>query len=127
MLSSKNAAIFLSDLIRITSYNVCYTKLLRVWQSAGSRRKLRIVASLLISLGVLALTVGLFVPMQPRGTEQGLTGALHLIEGAVAMLMVLATMVFASTVFANRFRLYTFATIVVMLVFGAWSGIDAPS
>lgn len=98
-----------------------------VWQSAGSRRKLRIVASLLISLGLLALTVGLFVPMQPRGTEQGLMGALHLIEGAVAMLMVLATMIFASTAFTNRFRLYTFATIVVMLVFGALSGMDTPS
>lgn len=98
-----------------------------VWQSAGSRHKLKVVASLLIILGILALTVGLFVPMQPRGTEQGLTGALHLIEGAVAMLIVLVAMVFACTEFDGRFRLYTFTTIVVMLVFGAWSGMDAPS
>ena len=42
------------------------------------------VGGLLVALGVMALTIGPFVPMQPRGTEQGLTGALHLAEGAVA-------------------------------------------
>lgn len=97
-----------------------------VGQSAGDRRRLRVVAGLLIGLGVLALTAGMFVPMRPRGTEQGLTGALHLVEGAVAMLMVLAAMGFASTAFGSRFRLYTIATIALVLVFGAWSGMEAP-
>ena len=95
-------------------------------QAAGSNGRLRVVAGLLIGLGVLALTVGQFVPMRPRGTEQGLTGALHLIEGAVAMLMVMATMGIAATVFGSRFRLYTIATIALVLAFGAWSGMDVP-
>ncbi len=99
---------------------------LGIWQSAGERRRLRVVAGLLIALGVMALTVGQLVPMRPRGTEQGLTGALHLIEGAVAMLMVLAAMVIAATTFGRRFRLYTIATIAVVLAFGAWSGMEAP-
>ena len=97
-----------------------------VWQSAAGRRRLRVAAGLLIGLGVLALTVGQFVPMQPRGTNQGLTGALHLIEGAVAVLMLVATMVFAATAFGRGFRVYTVATIVLMLAFGAWSGMEAP-
>jgi len=97
-----------------------------VWQSVGSERRLRVVAGLLVGLGVLALTVGQFVPMRPRGTEQGLTGALHLVEGAVAMLMVMVAMGVAATAFGSRFRLYTFATIALVLVFGAWSGTDAP-
>lgn len=97
-----------------------------VWQSAGDRRRLRVVAGLLVGLGILALTVGLFVPMRPRGTEQGLTGALHLVEGAVAMLMVLAAMGLASTVFGRRFRLYSIVTIALVLIFGAWSGTDVP-
>lgn len=96
------------------------------WRSAGRRHRLRMVAGLVIGLGILALTVGLFVPMQPRGTEQGLTGALHLIEGAVAMLMVLAAMGIASTAFGRRFRVYTLATIALVLLFGASSGMDAP-
>jgi len=97
-----------------------------VWRSAGSDRRLRAVAGLLVGLGVLALAVGQFVPMQPRGTEQGLTGALHLVEGAVAMLMVMAAMGFAAAAFGGRFRLYTFATIALILAFGAWSAMDAP-
>jgi hypothetical membrane protein len=97
-----------------------------VWQSAWGRRSLRVAAGLLVGLGVLALTVGQFVPMRLRGTEQGLTGALHLVEGAVAVLMLLTAMGFAATGLGSRFRLYTIATIVLMLAFGAWSAIEAP-
>jgi hypothetical membrane protein len=97
-----------------------------VWQSAAGRRRIRVVAGLLIGFGVLALTVGQFVPMRPRGTEQGLTGALHLVEGMVAMLMILAAMGFAATALDKRFRVYTLATIALMFVFGAWSGMEAP-
>ncbi len=97
-----------------------------VWQAANGRRRIRVTAGLLVGLGILALTVGQFVPMRPRGTEQGLTGALHLIEGGVAMLMVFGAMGFAATAFNRPFYLYTIATIAVVLVFGAWSGMEAP-
>lgn len=98
-----------------------------VWKSAAGRRGIRVAGGLLIALGVMALTVGQFVPMQPRGNEQGLTGALHLIEGMVAMLLVLAAMGFAAAALGRRFRLYTIASIVVVVAFGAWSGMDAPA
>jgi|SRR5262245_37465485 len=42
-----------------------------VWQSAASRRKLRVIGGLLVKLGVMALTVGQFVPIRLRGTNQG--------------------------------------------------------
>ncbi len=88
--------------------------------------RIRVVAGLVVGLGVLALTVGQFAPMRPRGTVQGLTGALHLGEGMVAVLMVVAAMGAAATALGRRFRFYTIATIAVMLAFGAWSGIEAP-
>lgn len=97
-----------------------------VRRSAAAARRLRVAGSLLVALGVMALTVGQFVPMRLRGTEQGLIGALHLAEGAVAVLMIVAAIGFAATVLGTRFRLYSLATIVVMLAFGAWSGMDAP-
>lgn len=96
-----------------------------VWQSAAGRRRIRVVAGPLTSFGVLALTVGPFVPMRPRGTAQGLTGALHLIEGMVAILILLAAMGFAATALGKRFRVYTLTTIALMLAFAAWSGMDA--
>lgn len=97
-----------------------------IWQSAGGSRKLRVVAGLLLALGIMALTVGQFVPMRLRGAEQGLIGFLHLSEGAIAMLMVMAAMGFAAAAFGRRFRVYTIATVALVLAFGAWSGMDAP-
>jgi len=97
-----------------------------VWQSAGTRRALRVVGGLLVALGIMALTVGQFVPMHLRGSEQGLTDILHLVEGGVAVLMVVAAIGFAATSFGRRFRLYSIATIIVMLAFGTWTGFDAP-
>lgn len=97
-----------------------------VRQSAEGRRRVRIVGTLLIALGVLALTVGQFVPIRPRGTEQGLSGTLHLVEGTAAMILVFAAMGIAATAFGRRFRLYTIATIVTMLLFGAWTGMNGP-
>lgn len=96
-----------------------------VWQSAAGGRRLRIAAGLVVGFGVLALTVGQFVPMRPRGTEQGLAGLLHLIEGGVAMLIILVAMGFAAAALGRGFRLYTIVTIAFVLVFGAWSGMAA--
>jgi len=97
-----------------------------VWQSAESKRKLKIAAGLLIAFGSIAIAIGPFVSMQMRGTEQGLTGALHLIEGGVEMLILLTAMVFAAVALNRSFCLYTIVTIILMLAFGAWSGMDAP-
>lgn len=74
----------------------------------GSR--LRVAAGLLIALGVPALTVGQFAAMRPRGTEQGLSGALHLFEGAAAMVLLLAAMGFAAVALGRGFALYTAGT-----------------
>lgn len=79
-----------------------------------------------MALGVLALTVGQFVPMRPRGTEQGLSGTLHLVEGMVAMLVLLTAMGLAAAAFGRRFLVYTILTIAVVLIFGAWSAVEAP-
>ena len=95
-----------------------------VWLTAEGR--LRVAGGLLIGYGVLALTVGQFASMRPRGTQQGMAGALHLIEGGVAMLILLSAMGFAATALGRPFRLYTIVTIAVMLAFGGWSAMEVP-
>lgn len=97
-----------------------------VWRSAGGNRRLRIAAGLLIAFGVIAVTIGPFVSMQMRETEQGLAGALHLIEGGMEMLILFAAMGYAAASLGRGFRRYTIITIVLVLLFGAWSGMDAP-
>jgi hypothetical protein len=67
-----------------------------------------------------------WVPMRPRGAEQGLLGAMHLAEGMVAMVILVGAMAFAAAALGRRFRAYTVLTIGVMVVFGAWSMMDAP-
>jgi len=96
-----------------------------VWQSAEGRRGVRIVGGILIGLGVLALTVGQFVPMRQRGTEQGLSGTLHLVEGIAAMLFLFTAMGFAAAAFGKRFRIYTIITIALILAFGVWTSTHA--
>jgi len=96
-----------------------------VWLTADGRR-LRISAGLLIAFGVIALIAGPFVAMRPRGAEQGLAGALHLIEGGLEMIILLAAMGFAAMALSRRFRLYTIATVVLMVAFGAWSAMEIP-
>ena len=97
-----------------------------IWKAAEGNRRLRVVVGLLFGLGVMALTVGQFAPMRLRGTEQGLAGAMHLVEGMVAMLMTFTAMGIAATAFGTRFRRYTIATIILALGFGAWAGLEAP-
>jgi len=93
---------------------------------AGGNRRLRVVGGLLVGLGLLALTVGQFAAMRSRGTDQGSAGALHLMEGMVAMLMTFTAMGIAATAFGQRFRYYTIATILLALGFGAWASLEVP-
>jgi hypothetical protein len=97
-----------------------------VWRSAEGRRRVAVVGGLLLGLGVLALAVGLLVPMRPRGTEQGVSGMLHIVEGAVWMVGLITAMGFAAAAFGRRFRVYTIATIAVVLVFLGGTGVQGP-
>lgn len=99
---------------------------LGVRRAAGGRRRLVVAGTLLLIVGVMALTVGWLVPMAPRGEEQGLTGFLHLVEGGAAMVIILAAMGFAATGLGRGFRVYTIATVVVMITFGVWAAVQAP-
>jgi hypothetical membrane protein len=79
----------LFSILLIVVYSLMVAFGVGIRKAADGNRRLRIVGGLVIALGVIALTVGQFASMHLRGTEQGFTGTLHLIEGAVWMLMFL--------------------------------------
>src|SRR5215471_12097504 len=97
-----------------------------IWMASPENRRLRVVGGLVVCVGVMALTVGQFAPMRLRGTEQGFSGTMHLLEGMVAMLMTFTAMGIAAHAFGAHFRVYTIAAIVLALGFGAWAGLEAP-
>src|SRR5262249_43624169 len=90
-------------------------------------RSLRVAAGLLIADGVLGFA---WPPMHLRealAAGQGsLTDTLHIAFTMVWALLVLLAMGFASAAFGKRFRLYTIATMVVLVVFGALTGSYGP-
>jgi hypothetical protein len=49
----------------------------------------------------------------------------HLILGAADTLLFVLSIALGATVFGKRFRFYSIATIVVVLAFGAFTGMDA--
>jgi len=95
---------------------------LGVWVSAGPKRALRVVGGLLVAYGVIGLPAP-FTSMQLRGAEQS---PIHLILTGLTVLFILLIIGFGATAFGKQFRFYSIATILVILVFGALAGQDAP-
>lgn len=111
-----------------TSLSIVWTALYAafgwgLWMSARGSRGLR-VAGVVI---VVAAAVGLFwPPMHQREVlaagGKSLTDTLHIAWTVMNGILTLAAMGFAAAALGRRFRLYTVATIVVLLAAGAWSG-----
>jgi heme A synthase len=55
-----------------------------------------------------------------------LTDMMHIVFSMVTVLLMLLAIGFGAAALGKRFRLYSIATIVLLLVFGALTGVDAP-
>jgi hypothetical protein len=93
-----------------------------VWMSAG-KRGLRIAGGLLIATGVIG---PVWPPMHLRGEGFTLTDTLHVAFTMVWGVLALSTIGFSAAALGRRFRIYSIATIGLMLVFGGWTGLDGP-
>jgi len=94
-----------------------------VWQSAGQNRRLRIVGGLLLADSLIGF---FWPPMHLRGVESTLTDTLHIVFAMVTLAFMFLIILNGAAAFGRRFRLYSLLTILVFLVFGILSGIDAP-
>lgn len=93
-----------------------------IWMSAHTKRLLRVVGALLIIDAVFGL---FWPPMHQRGTEFTLTDTLHIVWTIVNGVLMLLAMGFAAAALGRRFRNYSIATMLVMIVFGALTGAQA--
>jgi hypothetical protein len=100
-----------------------------VWASAGRHRKLRIVGGLLVAYGSLGL-LWPFAPMHQRDVLAAgggtLSDTMHVALASATVLLMFIAMGVAATAFGKRFRLYSMASVVVLVAFGALTFWDAP-
>jgi Protein of unknown function (DUF998) len=98
-----------------------------VWQLARGNRPLRIVGRLLIADGILSLV---WPPMHQRAVLAAgggtLTDTLHIVWAVVTVLLMLLAIGFGASALGRRFRLYSIATMVILLAFGVLTGLDGP-
>ena len=99
-----------------------------VWLSGRRSRALRIAGALVIAHGVL----GFFWPpmhLRPVLAAGGgtLSDTLHIAWTFVTVVLMMLSIGFAAVAFGRRFRVYSTATIVLLVAFGALTGTYAPS
>jgi len=102
---------------------------LGLWKSAGGNRPLRIVAGLILAYASLGL-LWPFAAMHQREVlaAGGATWSdtAHVVLGGVTVFLMFLAIGFGAAAFGKPFRLYSIATIVVLLVFGGLTFLEAP-
>jgi hypothetical protein len=93
-----------------------------VWRAARGSRLLRTCAILLMARGAPGFTGPTLFPMHQRGADSGPSDLPHSALTAALVLLMLATITFSAFALGRRFRVYSFVTLGVMIVFGSISG-----
>ena len=100
-----------------------------VWASGRHSRALRVAGGLLIAYGALGLAAPFF-PMHRRGAlvlgESTFTDTMHKLLALATVLSMSLAIGFAAAALGRRFRIYSIATVVMLVVFGLLAGLDAP-
>jgi hypothetical protein len=91
-----------------------------VWLCAG--RATRPTSAALLGFAVVSTAGLLLYPMDLRGTADSLRDGPHIAATAVQSVFVLAAIVCGAFVHGRRFRLYSFATLAIVVAFGTLAG-----
>lgn len=100
-----------------------------VWRSAGSNPKLRIAGCLLMAYGALGI-LWFFAPMHLRETIAAgggtISDTMHLVLAGVTQTIFLLSLGLTATSLGKQFRNFSIATVVLMVVFGFLTFLEAP-
>ena len=100
-----------------------------LWKSAGRHRAQRIAGGLLLAYASLGL-LWPFAAMHQRDVLAAggatLGDTMHVVLGGVTVVLMFLAIGFGATAFGRRFRLYSLASIVVLLAFGGLTFLEAP-
>ncbi len=99
-----------------------------VWASASRRGAGRITEALLVGYAVIGGVTGVFLSAPTRETleagKETWRNILHLPGTAVSVLCILLAIGFGSTLLGRRFRYFSYATILAILVFGVLASLQ---
>ena len=100
-----------------------------VWRSAVGNRAVRLIGGLMLAYASLGLLWPFAAMHQREVLAAGggtLSDTLHVVLGSVTVFLMFLAIGFGATAFGRGFRLYSIATIVVLLAFGGLTFIEAP-
>lgn len=88
-----------------------------VWRSGGRSGSLRWVGPFLVAAATVGLVLHPVFPMTSRGMETSFTDTMHIILTGVFSLFVFVAVVLAAVAYRGWFRLYSLATLLVLIGF----------
>jgi hypothetical protein len=94
-----------------------------LWLSARRNRPLRVVGATMIAYAVIGL---FWPPMHMRGAEPTLTDTLHIVFTVATVLLMTLAIGFGAAALGKWFRVYSVATLLILVAFGALTGTEAP-
>ena len=100
-----------------------------LWMSPGGNRAVRLVGGLMLAYASLGLLWPFAAMHQREVLAAGgatLSDTMHVVLGAMTVVLMFLTIGFGATAFGRRFRLYSIAGIVVLLAFGGLTFLEAP-
>jgi hypothetical protein len=89
-----------------------------LWRAAD-RRSLRWVGGLIVAIGISGLPTHTVFAMSSRWMEPGINDTMHQLLTGVFLLLVVPAIVAAAVAYRGWFRIYSIATLVVLMAFGA--------
>jgi hypothetical protein len=95
-----------------------------ILKSAKENRALRIMGWLIIAYCIFNIY---WPPMHQRGTQPTLTDTLHIVWAAVTVFFMMVMMVIGATAFQMPFRIFTIASLILLVVFGILTSLEAPN
>lgn len=97
-----------------------------VWKSASPKRTRYITGTMIVIYATFSMLGALFFQMDMRGAEMTPLGSLHPSITIVMSLFILLSIGFGAFLLGKRFRIYSFITIAILLIFGILTSLQAP-
>ena len=108
-------------------YNILVTAFaIGIWASSVPKRTSKITAALMIGYAIISMVTPTFFQMDMRGAQITKTGSLHPIMTGVMSLFIILTIGFGAYLLSKRFRVYSFVTIALLILFGILTSLQVP-